>query len=795
MGLTNKITIILSSLLLVSCVAEQLDYSLSENIEGGNETAFVSSVTGEKFNANSVREGVIVVKFDEETVSEIEKYDADVTKITTMTKSSDHPLGKVSPLEMERLFPHAGEFEARTREAGLHRWYKLMLDYDTPLTRAEELLFGAEGVEYVEFSPIVKANFDNRSAIALPHGMPMPNAAKFIFNDPSLPNQWHYYNDGSKKGTVAGCDIDVLSVWEDYSPGSSDVVVCVVDGGIDVNHEDLKDNLWQDPGTGQYGYNFVDGSISIIPHDHGTHVAGTVAAVNNNNIGVAGVAGGDKGRGIPGVRLMSCQIFKAGPDGKDLSAGGAEAIKWGADHGAVISQNSWGYDKDVNTVYQQDKDAIDYFIKYAGFDASGRQTGPMAGGVVIFAAGNDNRNLDSPSMYESCIAVAAVGPDYQRAYYSNYGDWVDVCAPGGDSDKGYNILSTLPDNKYGYMQGTSMACPHVSGVAALIVSNLGGPGFTAENLKSLLLNTLNEEVLKYNTYKIGAGLVNAKNCVTGDRAIEHLVAIEGASPVTMRAGRVREIPFSVKNPTGHRLEFQLTPQIEGVSVKSNGIKGIIVTVDGPVVMKNDWKSAKSLDFKLTVTCPQEPEESHAVDFKVNISANEVPYLIKELEGMVVNETGKSTKIALNKYFFDPDADELEYEISESSLGRFNISDNQVTFTADEYGQEEIEVKATDVFGETCSGKFTLLVRDGKTRSLDIYPNPVTDGNLYFRGAEKMDLDISIYNAAGKCVFSDSLASDPFAPAKVDMSSLPAGTYTVKVKSDDDIDLTRNIAKI
>ncbi len=797
MRMIKQILVVASALLLASCVQEKPlvpEVSPAES-DGGNETSFVSAVSGRKYGVNTVKAGVVVVKFDEETVSEIERHKADVKALAAMTKSAEHPLSKVLPQGMERLFPHAGEFEARTREAGLHRWYILSLDENTTLPQAEELLSGAEGVEYVEFSPIVKANFDNRSAIALPVSMPMPSDAKYIFDDPNLPDQWHYYNDGSKKGMEAGCDIDVLSVWEDYTPGSSDVIVSVVDGGIDLNHDDLKDNLWQDPSTGQYGYNFVDGSSNIIPHDHGTHVAGTVAAVNNNKIGVAGVAGGDKGRGIPGVRLMSCQIFKTGADGKDIGGSGSRAIKWGADHGAVISQNSWGYDETVNEVYQQDREAIDYFVKNAGFDASGNQVGPMAGGVVIFAAGNDNRNIDSPSMYDGCISVAAVGADFQKAYYSNFGPWVDLCAPGGDSKKGFSVLSTLPNNSYGYMQGTSMACPHVSGVAALIVSNLGGPGFTAENLKNLLLNTLNDKVLSYNTQEIGAGMVSAKNCVSGDRAIEHLLAIEGANPVSMKAGKVREIPFSVKNPTGHKLEYMLTPQTEGVSVKANGIKGIIVSVDGPVVMKNDWKTDKTLNLKLSVTCSQEPDEIHSVDFQVDISANQAPYLINEMDGMVVDELGKSTKIALNKYFFDPDADDLTYDISESSLGKFKVDGGQVTFTADKYGQEEIEVTAADTFGEKHSAKFILLVRDGKTRSLDIYPNPVTDGNLYFRGSSKMDLEIKIYSASGKCVFQDTLESDPFAPAKVDMSALPGGTYTVKAKAGNGIDVTQNIAKI
>lgn len=443
-----------------------------------------------------------------------------VTLSSSGVKSIDGLASSIGATGMRRTFPPAGKFEARTRKAGLHLWYNVYFDPSTALTRAGEGLESVEGIDIVEYCP---------RTVRVGHGTAVPvstslmssaerTSATDIFNDPMLPDQWHYYNDGSLNNSVAGSDINVIPVWNRGVTGSSEVIVAVVDGGVDYTHEDLAANMWRNPeqsGDRVYGWNFVSGGPLVTAVDHGTHVAGTIAAVNNNGKGVCGIAGGD-GTSSSGVRIMSCQIFQ-GEDG----ASGAEAIKWAADHGAVIAQNSWGYnfesEKDAlgymtSTV---DKEAIDYFIKNAGFDENGRQTGPMAGGIVIFAAGNDGWSIGHPGDYENCVAVAAIGADYRAAYYTNYGDWVDVSAPGGDVQKGRQVMSTLPGNQYGYMQGTSMACPHVSGVAALIVSENARRGYTSTALRKTLEGTV-RDISAYNRSKyIGKGLVDAYRAVVG----------------------------------------------------------------------------------------------------------------------------------------------------------------------------------------------------------------------------------------------------------------------------------------
>lgn len=407
---------------------------------------------------------------------------------SVVTRSSDlnHALAELGIVELHRLFPHAGEFEERTRAEGLHRWYVVKYSQDVALTKAQVSLEHVPGIDI--FEPVRQIKIND-------------------FND--LTSEMWGLNNTSRPGF----DINVMPVWKDYTTGNPDVIVSVVDNGIDLKHEDLAANCLE---SGHY--NAVNGTSYIKAGDHGTHVAGTIAAVNNNGRGVASVAGGDKAKGLPGVKLMSCQIFQDNGDGTTTGAGGAAAIKWGADHGAVISQNSWGYtfDADGNgqlegqeltnalnaRISGSDKAAVDYFIKYAGCDNSGNQlpNSPMKGGVVIFAAGNDAIAMGAPAEYEQVVAVGAVASNGTKSSFTNYGEWVDICAPGT------TIMSTLPDNKYGVMSGTSMACPHVSGVAALIVSYFGGPGFTNEMLKEKLLNSANTSAVSQ-TYRIG-GLVD-----------------------------------------------------------------------------------------------------------------------------------------------------------------------------------------------------------------------------------------------------------------------------------------------
>ena len=455
--------------------------------------------------------------------------------------------------KMERLFKPAGIYEKRTIAEGLDRWYTIYFDESKDVAEVLQQFNKAAGVEYAErVLPIARPKFT-----AKPYTGPAPQTRNqptaSAFNDPLLAKQWHYYNDGSiSPRAKKGADCNLKPVWEKYTTGKSNVIVAVVDGGIDITHEDLVDNLYinekekngqagvDDDGNGfvddVYGYNFVEakdvvgGKIEPDNDGHGTHVAGTVGARNNNGIGVAGVAGGN-GAADSGVRLMSCQIFR----GKDEQGDAAAAIKYAADNGAVICQNSWGYSSTsgVTAMPKLLKEAVDYFIKMAGCDANGQQraNSPMKGGVVIFAAGNENKDFAAyPACYPPAVSVSAMAWNFAKASYSNYADWVTIMAPGGDQDRfgtEGGILSTVPKSKvpsgYAYFQGTSMACPHVSGIAALIASYFGRQGFTNDELKSRLITAYRpfniDELNPAYKGKLGKGYIDAEAAFETDTKI------------------------------------------------------------------------------------------------------------------------------------------------------------------------------------------------------------------------------------------------------------------------------------
>lgn len=445
--------------------------------------------------------GVVRVKLQREVASRIAQRALPMNNgvVATGVTPLDRVNQKVKAVSMKRLIPYSPKFEERHKAAGLDLWYEIRFEDSgvTPM-QASNLYKTVPGIQIAEnvrpmkmiggetFRPISPDDIA-RAAKA---------AATPPFNDPLLSQQWHYYNDGSLPGSVAGADANVWEGWKTET-GKSDVLVAIIDGGFQYDHPDLQRNAFvneaelngkpgvDDDGNGYiddiYGYNFVINSNDVSAHSHGTHVAGTVGAVNNNGIGVAGVAGGD---GNDGVKMISCQIFD---DRSGADANYAGALIYAADMGASIAQCSWGWGS--SGYYEQAVlDAIDYFTEYGGGDK-------MHGGLCIFANGNTGDEGEYyPSCYDKVVSVGAMDPMKRPASYSSYGDWCDITAPGGDMDYGekYGVLSTLPNSTYGFNEGTSMATPHVSGIAALVLSKYGSQEFTNENLRQQLLASVKD---------------------------------------------------------------------------------------------------------------------------------------------------------------------------------------------------------------------------------------------------------------------------------------------------------------
>lgn len=339
--------------------------------------------------------------------------------------------------------------------------------------------------------------------------------------------QWSLHNTGQTGGT-AGADIRILQAWS-LSTGSRQVRVAVIDTGLDFYHADLRPNLWVSsdiPGNGVdddgngfiddvHGYDFVsDDSDPLDDNGHGTHVAGIMGAAANNRRGIAGVC--------PEVTLLAVKAFDE--TGNSTIDQAVRAIQYAIQNGAHIINASWGLTDKSRAL----EDAI--------------RAAQAAGILIVAAAGNDNADqLFYPAVYDDVLSVASTDANDLRSRFSNYGPRVDLAAPGE------LVFSTQPDTRYEFFSGTSMAAPHVSGVAALVLSL--HPAFTSLDVANILRNSVDPLTTDR---PVGTGRINAAKALAVNSPLPfvRLEVPEAIYGVIDLTGSVRGA-----NLRGYRIEF------------------------------------------------------------------------------------------------------------------------------------------------------------------------------------------------------------------------------------------------
>ena len=608
MNRTKLFILALAGIFAVSCATDNVDQVGSTSAETAAIKKFVN--TPEK-----AVNGELIIYVNESAAEQLESAEMATRSGITALDAVAVELGAEQLKPVFNLKVNA----ERKREMGMHRWYTMTFSEEANLEAAAKALASLDVVERVQFSTRVEAPKLEGVEVD-PSMVALTRSAELPYDDPMLKDQWHYNNDGTVDfpAAKAGADINLFDAWE-LTAGRPDVVVAVVDEGVYYEHPDLKPNMRANEAelNGQegvdddengyvddvYGYNFVNGGRITWTRNgdsgHATHVAGTVAAVNNNGIGVSGVAGGT-GNG-DGVRMISCQIISGGT-AAGVSATAA-AVEYAADNGACVLQNSWGFQAGQisndsgfeNGSTSVEAQAFLYFMQTKNHPN-------LDGGIVIFAAGNDGKAVAGyPAAWNKLIAVSAIAPDGLPTYYTCYDRGCNVSAPGGEYFKRNGstlesgcVLSTFLNNKYFYSQGTSMACPHVSGIAALAISYAADNGIvlTLPELKDIIVSSVNTfdqlsgqkdiyspggtmNLSSYNN-KMGTGYIDAYRV---------LMAVRGTVCIPL--------------PVGEQVILDISPYIgDGKGT----IKMLKTDIPEEVIEKLGIEDCKFMGNKLLMTC-------------------------------------------------------------------------------------------------------------------------------------------------------------------------------------------------
>lgn len=466
----------------------------------------------------------------------------------------------------------------------------------------EELIKELNDNEYVEYA---EPNYIIRADAIIP-------------NDPMFHEQWGLHNTG-QTGGIKDADIDAPEAWE-ITTGDTSIVVGVIDSGIDYLHEDLRDNIWvnkgeipnngiDDDGNGYiddyYGWDFVNNDNDPMDDNgHGTHVAGIIGARGDNGIGVAGVAWNCK--------LMALKFL--GANGSGPTSAAIEAILYSVDNGALVTNNSWG-----GSGYNQ---ALEEAIAYSENRNS----------LFIAAAGNDNSDVPHyPAFFNYSFSVSSTDHSDKKSSFSSFGFWVDISAPGT------GILSTLPNDKYGRLSGTSMAAPMVTGLAVLVLSE--NMSWTTDQIRSQI-SLKSENIYGSNPNyigELGEGRINLHQSVLPPEAklqvYEYVVdddqfgESEGNKDGLINAGETIELNIYIKNIgaiSANEMSADLQSLNQEVEIlQSSSTVDQIEAIDGigqnvsPFLIKIDPNASLGLkNLKLILT--DEDDLLHELYFSIRV---------------------------------------------------------------------------------------------------------------------------------------------------------------------------------
>jgi subtilisin family serine protease len=411
--------------------------------------------------------------------------------------------------------------------------------------------------EYIEPDYII--NLDNSdNSTASPEDSGTITVQTTTTNDPDFSQLWGLNNTGQNGGTP-DADIDAPEAW-DVQTGNPDFVVGVIDSGVDYNHPDLVNNIWENPGeiAGDGIDNDGNGYIDDIrgwdfanndnnPMDgngHGTHVAGTIAGEGNNGIGVTGVAWNAK---IMPIKFLS-------DSGSGSTSNAILAVNYATAEGVKVTNNSWGGGGYSQALY----DAI--------------QTAGEQGALFIAAAGNEGRNNDKIASYPAnynlphIISVASTTNTNGLSYFSNYGaTTVDLGAPGSD------IYSTWPGGTYNTISGTSMATPHVTGAAVLLWSE--HPTWTPQQVKDQLMQTT-DKISALNGKSVSGGRLNINNALDSvPPTVSSFTPADNATDVALAANLIINFSETIQKGTGNVVIKKLSDNsvIETIDVTSANV--------------------------------------------------------------------------------------------------------------------------------------------------------------------------------------------------------------------------------